>query len=202
VATDKIILQGGGEHAKVVLDGLLSDGAQVIAIFDPKYSGHLYGVPQRGTYDPAFTPEAKAIIAIGDNATRKRVALESKHNFISFIHSSAAVSKHARLGAGNMIMQGVVIQTDTIIGHHVIINTSASVDHDCVIEDYVHVAPGAILCGRVQVGEGALIGAGAVILPGISVGRWSIVGAGAVVTHDVSSEKIVAGNPARVIKKS
>jgi hypothetical protein len=43
----QIILQGGGEHAKVVLDGLLSQGENVVALFDPKYSGSLLGVDQR-----------------------------------------------------------------------------------------------------------------------------------------------------------
>mgnify|MGYP003402131093 CR=1 FL=1 len=41
MATTKIILQGGGGHARVVLDCLLSQGAAVVGIFDPKYTGHM-----------------------------------------------------------------------------------------------------------------------------------------------------------------
>ena len=47
----------------------------------------------------------------------------------------------------------------------------------------------------------AWIGAGATILPGVTIGENSVVGAGSVVTRDVESNTIVAGNPARVIKK-
>ena len=47
----------------------------------------------------------------------------------------------------------------------------------------------------------AWIGAGATILPGVTIGENSVVGAGSVVTRDVESNIIVAGNPARVIKK-
>lgn len=47
----------------------------------------------------------------------------------------------------------------------------------------------------------AWIGINATILPGVTVGYGSIVGAGSVVTHDVPPLTIVAGNPARIIKK-
>ena len=47
----------------------------------------------------------------------------------------------------------------------------------------------------------AWIGAGATILPGVTIGENSVVGAGSVVTRDVEPNTIVAGNPARVIRK-
>jgi len=193
----KIILQGGGEHAKVVLDCLLSQGIEVLALFDPKYNDELLGVRQRGVYDPSFSPDARAIVAIGDNALRKKVALNTKHEFSTAIHSSCIISSHASIGNGCMILHGAIVQTHTRIGNHVIINTASSVDHDCEISDYVHIAPRAVLCGRIKLGEGAFIGAGAVILPGISIGAWATVGAGAVVTKDVSEGVVVIGNPAR-----
>jgi sugar O-acyltransferase (sialic acid O-acetyltransferase NeuD family) len=192
-------LQGGGEHAKVVLDGLLSMGIEVLALFDPKYSGELFGVPQRGAYDESFAKEAKAIIAIGGNKLRKDVAAFTKHDLGKFIHTTAIVSDFANIGAGSMIMQGAIVQAQALIGKHVIVNTAASVDHDCLVGDYVHIAPGAVLCGRVKVGEGALIVAGAVILPGISIGKWATVGAGSVVTKDVNDWEVVLGNPARKV---
>jgi len=196
----QIILQGGGEHAKVVLDGLLSQGIEVLALFDPKYTGELFGVPQRGVYDPDFAPDAKAIIAIGNNAVRKKVTSITTHAFTNAIHSSCIVSKYIELGEGNMILQGAIVQAQTKIGNHVIVNTAASVDHDCILDDYVHIAPRAVLCGRVCVGEGTLIGAGAVILPGIRIGAWATIGAGAVVTKDVKDGVMVVGNPGRIVK--
>jgi len=196
----KIILQGGGEHAKVVLDCLLSQGIEVLALFDPKYDGELLGVRQRGVYDPSFSPDARAIVAIGDNALRKKVATNTRHAFINAIHSSCIISTHASFGTGSMMLHGAIVQAHTRIGNHVILNTASSVDHDCEISDYVHIAPRAVLCGRIKVGEGAFIGAGAVILPGISIGAWATVGAGAVVTKDVGEGVVVVGNPAREVK--
>lgn len=198
---DSIVLQGGGEHARVVLDGLLSSGKKVMGLFDPKYTGELMGVPQLGTYQSSKFPDAKALVAIGDNAQRKKVVAATMHDFTNFIHQSAVLSNNIVFGTGDMIMHGVIVQVNTRIGNHVILNTGSRIDHDCVIGDYVHIAPGAVLCGTVSVGEGAFIGAGAIIIPGISIGAWSRVGAGAVVVRDVEAHTTVAGNPAKALTK-
>ena len=55
--------------------------------------------------------------------------------------------------------------------------------------------------GSVRIKEGAFIGINSVIMPGVSIGKNSVVGASSVVTKDVPDYCVVAGNPARVIKK-
>jgi sugar O-acyltransferase (sialic acid O-acetyltransferase NeuD family) len=199
---NKLILLGGGEHARIVADCLLSSGQNVSAFFDPKYSGNVYGIPQRGDYDPEYEPDALAVIAIGNNQIRKRLSTSTKHKFANAIHASAIISAFVTMGVGNMVLHGSIVQTGTRIGSHVIINTGAQIDHDCVIENFVHVAPGVVLCGTVVVEEGAMIGARAVVIPGKRIGKWSIVGAGAVVIDDVPEYSVVVGNPAKVIKSN
>jgi sugar O-acyltransferase (sialic acid O-acetyltransferase NeuD family) len=198
--TTKVILQGGGQHALVVMDCLLSQGAEVIALFDPKFDDHLFDIPQRGEYDPNFEPNAAAIIAIGENAIRKRVVEKTKHKFTNAMHSSVIFSRYSIMGIGNMILQGAIVQAQTTIGNHVIINTGTQVDHDCVVEDYTHLAPGVVLCGNVRIGEGAFVGAGAIVLPGKTIGAWATVGAGAVVVDDIPDHAVAVGNPAKIIK--
>jgi sugar O-acyltransferase (sialic acid O-acetyltransferase NeuD family) len=197
---ESVLLQGGGEHAKVVLDCLLSQGVHVAGLFDPKYSGHLYGVPHLGEYNSSFSPASKAIVAIGNNSVRKKVALMTRHAFTNAIHPSAIISSRATIGNGNMILHGAIIQTQAVLGNHIIINTGASVDHECVIGDYVHIAPGTVLAGVVSIGEGTFVGAGATIIPGKKIGAWCIVGAGAVVITDIPDFAVAVGNPARIIK--
>lgn len=58
-----------------------------------------------------------------------------------------------------------------------------------------------ITCKPVHIGKRAWIGAGATILPGVTIGDNAIVGAGSVVTKDVDPNTMVAGNPAKFIKK-
>src|SRR5690606_33275850 len=120
--------------------------------------------------------------------------------FTNVIHPSAVCSPFSSMGVGNAVLQKAVIQAESVIGNHVIINTGAQVDHHCTIGDFVHIAPGVILCGNVQIGEGTFMGAGSIVIPGKKVGAWSIVGAGSVVIDNIPDNVVAVGNPARVIK--
>ncbi|WP_105056768.1 CatB-related O-acetyltransferase [Aliivibrio sifiae] len=53
----------------------------------------------------------------------------------------------------------------------------------------------------VNIGHDVWVGTGAIILPGVDIGTGAVIGAGSVVTKDVLPYDIVAGNPARVIRK-
>lgn len=195
-----LIIQGAGRHAGVVIDCAIEQGYTVACAYDPKGGGTLYGVPVRNEYLPEDYPDARAVVAIGDNATRKKLAEGMRHSFANVIHRSAMLSPFSNLGVGNVILHGVIIQVEAKIGHHVIINTGSQVDHDCVVEDFVHLAPGVVLCGSVQVGEGSFLGAGTTVIPGKKIGAWCIIGAGSVVIDDIPDFVVAVGNPARVIK--
>lgn len=55
---------------------------------------------------------------------------------------------------------------------------------------------------KTAIGRNCVIGVDSIILPGVKVGNHVVVGAGSVVTKDVESNVIVAGNPAKVIKRN
>lgn len=63
-------------------------------------------------------------------------------------------------------------------------------------KDWTHVK-----IAPVKIGNKVWIGFNSIILKGVTIGEGAIVGAGSVVTKDVSPWTVVAGNPARVIKK-
>lgn len=54
---------------------------------------------------------------------------------------------------------------------------------------------------KIVIEDNAWLGAGVIVMPGVTIGKNSVVGAGAVVTHDVPDNTIVAGVPAREIRK-
>ncbi|OMJ21617.1 putative acetyltransferase [Smittium culicis] len=53
----------------------------------------------------------------------------------------------------------------------------------------------------IKIGDNVWIGGGAIILPGITIGNNSVVAAGSIVTKDVPENVVVAGNPAKFMKK-
>ena len=62
-------------------------------------------------------------------------------------------------------------------------------------------ASGLELAFPITIGNHVWIGAGAIVLPGVTIGDNVVVGAGSVVTKDVPDNQVVAGNPARMIRK-
>jgi sugar O-acyltransferase (sialic acid O-acetyltransferase NeuD family) len=196
-----LILHGGGEHARVVIDAIKKCEIPLKGVFDPKFLGIVDGINFLGKYDPYEFPESKAIVSIGDNYTRKKAVSLMSHKFDTVIHPSVILGSEVNIGVGCMVLHGAIVQVGAQLLNHVIINTGAQIDHDCVIGEYVHIAPRAVLCGTVEVAEGCLIGAGATLLPGVKVGKWSVVGAGSVVLKNVPEYTVVAGSPARVIRR-
>jgi len=197
---------GAGGHAKVVVDTLNALDLSILGIIDDnskKANTNFEGIRIVG--DTAWLREhaqhqtLQAILAIGDNRVRQRVAASlPKVDFAAFVHPRAYVSATASIAAGTMVMAGAIVQPRATIGRHVIINTAASVDHDCVLEDYVHVAPGTRLAGAVTLEQGVFMGIGSCVIPAKRVGAWATVGAGATVIDDVPPHVTVVGTPARV----
>jgi len=196
---EKIILYGGGGHARVVVDCLTSRRQPLAGFVDDNPQARLLTLSHLGSYDPSMNGKDLFIIAVGNNQIRKEICRKIVHHFGKAIHSTALISDFAQVAEGCMIFHQSVIQSGTTVGSHVIFNTASQVDHDCVINDFAHIGPGAVLCGNVTVGEGTLIGAGAVILPGIKIGKWTTVGAGAVITKDLPDNSTAIGTPGVII---
>lgn len=196
-------LFGASGHGKVIVDILLFNNIEVNGFFDEdENKKELWGIPVLGKTKDFNDKSIACIVAIGDNATRAKVVGLIDGRFGKAIHSSCIIGSHVQTGDGTVIMPGSVINADTKIGKHVIINTSASVDHDCIIEDFVHIAPNSSICGGVSIGKGTLIGAGATVIPLIKIGKWCVIGAGAVITSDIPDYSVVVGNPGKIIKQT
>lgn len=196
-----MIIFGASGHGKVIWECILTAGLPITSFADkdPEKVGELLGYPV--VLEKEAPVDEDAILGIGDNRIRQKLADQLPNRFINVVHPSAIVSESVEIGDGTVIFHGCVIQIDTNIGKHAIINTSASIDHDCVIEDFVHIAPNVTLCGGVKVGEGTLIGAGATVIPLVKIGKWCNIGAGAVIIKDVPDYSTVVGNPGKIIKK-
>jgi len=119
------------------------------------------------------------------------------------------IGKNCKIAAFVEIQKGVTIGNNCAIEAFVFIPSGATIEDDVFIGPHVCFTndkkPRAVNPGwkttPTVVKKGASIGAGSVILCGITIGEKAMVAAGSVVTKDVPPKTLVAGNPAKPVKK-
>ena len=195
----KLIIIGAGGHGRVIADAASLCGYEDIAFLDDAAANAVGKVASF----PQYIHEADFIVAIGNNAIRKRICEEIiavGGQLASVIHPAATVAKGVTIGRGVAVMAGAVINVGAVIGDGVIVNTCSSIDHDCVIDGYVHVSVGARLAGTVCIGERTFVGAGSMVINNTNVCADCMIGAGAVVVKDITVAGTYVGVPARSVK--
>lgn len=214
MAKNKIVLLGGGGHAKVIIDLIrMNDNYKIAGILDSRLDNgsKVLDIPVIGAddalvdlYNSGVTTVCIGVGSVCDNSIRKR--LFEKIRQIGFsvpalVHPQAIISKTAKISDGVQIMAGSVVQANTFLGENTIVNTGAVVEHDCNIGKHVHICPGTVISGGCIFGDSVFIGAGATVIQGIKIGSNSIVAAGAVVVENVPDNTKVMGVPARMVNE-
>jgi acetyltransferase-like isoleucine patch superfamily enzyme len=115
------------------------------------------------------------------------------------IQKGARIGNRCKISSHTFICEGVELEDEVFIGHNVTFindlypratNGNGALQGEADWE-----------CVPTRVKRGASIGSGTTLLCGVTVGERAFVGAGSVVTKDVPAFTVVAGNPARIIKK-
>jgi len=124
---------------------------------------------------------------------------ESKIGTFVEIQRGAKIGQRVKISSHTFICEGVTIEDEVFIGHNVsFINDKypRSTNEDGSVQTDADWKLETTLVKR-----RASIGTSSTILCGITIGENAIVGAGSVVTHDVPDNAIVAGNPARLLRR-
>jgi acetyltransferase-like isoleucine patch superfamily enzyme len=115
------------------------------------------------------------------------------------IQKNAFIGKQCKIQSHSFICEGVTIEDEAFVGHGVMfINDRyprATADSGSLQTEADWKVVPTVIKRR------ASIGSNATILCGVTIGEEAIVGAGSVVLHDVPAKTIVAGNPAKIIRK-
>ena len=208
---EKIIIIGGGGHAKVLISVIKKSLFFEVAgyvdfndhnkILGAQYLGNDYNLNEIFSHGII-----NAAIGVGQvNVTQKRFNIVKMVKEIGFIFppiisKDAIMNEDVLIEEGSQVFDGVVINSGTRIGKFSIINTKSTIEHDCHIGNYCHIASNAVLSGGVKVGDCSMIGSNAVVIQHNIITSNCMIGAGSVVTKDITEEGVYIGNPARKLR--
>ena len=115
------------------------------------------------------------------------------------IQKGVTIGDKVKVQSHAFICEGVKLEDNVFIGHHVVFtndNYPRSINENGEIRK-----KGQWKLLKTLVKKGASIGSNATILSGVTIGENAIVGAGSVVTKDVPQRSLVAGVPAKIVRK-
>ncbi|HET6893321.1 MAG TPA: acetyltransferase [Pyrinomonadaceae bacterium] len=212
----KLIVLGAGGTARDVLSiiediNLVEERYECIGLLDDNpnlWRSTIQGVEVIGPIREArATGEAALVNTLGsprNYRARQEVSQAlgvSRYNFESIVHPTAVVSRHAEIGMGSIIFPKVVLMANVRLGQQVLVLAHTVVNHDAVAGEFSILASGVNVSGAVQIGSNCYLGSGSCILENVVIGDQALVGMGSMVLRDVPARTVVAGNPAKVLRR-
>jgi acetyltransferase-like isoleucine patch superfamily enzyme len=128
--------------------------------------------------------------SIGDN---------SKIGTFVEIQKGAEIGRNVKVSSHTFICEGVRIEDDVFIGHNVSFINDKYPRATSATGELQTEADWEVIGTVVK--RGVSIGTSCTILCGVTIGEFAVIGAGSVVTHDVPANTVIAGNPARTLRK-
>ncbi len=125
------------------------------------------------------------------------------------IEPGAIIRDMVEIGDNCVIMMGAVLNIGAVIGEKTMIDMNVVVGGRAKVGNNCHIGAGAVLAGVIEppsadpvvIDDDVLIGANVVVLEGVKVGKGAVIAAGSVVVKDVEPYTVMAGIPAKLLKK-
>ena len=112
-------------------------------------------------------------------------------------HGDVILKDGASIGIGSIIMGPVLIGENSACSQNCFIS-GQSHHYEDISKNFLRQG---VKTNEVVIGNNVWIGASSIILPGVKIGNNSVIGAGSTVIEDVPAYRVVAGNPAKIIKQ-
>lgn len=160
---------------------------------------------------PVLEAQAGALdqVVVENDCRNSAIPLLDMKGINARIEPGAVIREKVEIGDNAVIMMGAVINIGAVIGAGTMIDMGAILGGRAIVGKNCHIGAGTVLAGVVEpasavpvvVEDDVMIGANAVVLEGCRIGKGAVVAAGAVVVSDVAPDTVVAGVPARVLKR-
>ena len=202
-----LLLIAASGLAREVLPVARESGRDVLGFLDDRHDElprTIGGAPVLGGIDdiPLY-PDADVLVCVGSGLGRERVVARlgelgvDSSRYATIVDPSVRNPGACPVGPGSILLAGVVITADAVVGSHVVVMPRVTITHDCLINDFATLAAGVTLGGGVRIGRGAYLGMNSAVRQGLSIGTGATVGMGAVVLSDIHDSETWAGVPAR-----
>ena len=196
------------ENNKILAD---TSSFSVKYVFDPnlseaQFKSNAVFSNQKKDLRKFFKDSSYFVVCIGNELGMARYfiskELEKKNIMpLDIISKNAYFDDKNLFGKGIQLFPNSVVQIGSKIGDYSILNTGSILEHHCAVGNGVHIMPGATIGGNVTISNFVTIGMNATVMPKVNIEEGAYIGAGAVVTRDVKKNEVVAGNPAKFLKK-
>ena len=147
-----------------------------------------------------LTIQGKNNVYIGDNTTILAGARIQIYNDKTGLKGKVKIGNNCYFGYNISFLAGedIIVDDGVLMASNILISSE---NHSTNPEDKEYYMNQSLNCKPVHIGEGTWIGERTCVLPGVDIGKKCVIGAGSVVTKSIPDYSIVAGSPAKVIKK-
>ena len=208
-----ICILGPTGSGQVMLENFRANGREVDCFVDPqgKFRGNSWaGLPVAKLKSDGDLPTLKRAgirefaISSGATASRARLfesCLRAGLKPATSVHPTATVLGGAKIGRGCVIGARALIGAGVVLEENCLVGMGSLLDRNCLVRFHSAIGAGSVLGAQTILEERTFIGDAVTTLPGRRVGKDAVVISGSVITQDIPPESIVAGVPARLIRR-
>jgi sugar O-acyltransferase (sialic acid O-acetyltransferase NeuD family) len=191
-----LLLIGAGGHARACLDVIEEeDQFEVVGLLGvpDEVGASVLGYPVLGSNTDLLEVASRvgaAFVSVGQiKSPQRRIELFDALAHVgclvpTIISPRGHVSRHARVGAGTIVMHGAIVNAGATVGRNCILNSLSLVEHDVVVADHCHISTSAAVNSGVRIGAGTFLGSGVTVRQGVTIGERCVVGMGQIVLTD------------------
>lgn len=202
----QILVVGASGLAREVIRSAVATGIhEVVGVLDDNQGllGKRFdGIPVVGSVLDAARRGEQLLVCIGAGASRERVVRRliaagvTHDRFATHVDASVRIPEGCLVGAGSILLQGVIMTASVTIAEHVVAMPSVVFTHDDQVAPFATLAAGVLLGGGAHIGRAAYLGMGSSVRQHVRIGDYATLGMGAVLIKDLPAHQTWAGVPA------